>query len=123
MAAGEVDSLQATETWYYFSVVSAVRKVEMATNLNNPKAISDAGERIYQERYKQDYERNYSGRFVAIDIFDGSATLGSTTSEALSKAKQQHPKGVFHLIRVGHAAAFEDGAAYRHVYTDRLPGR
>ena len=102
-------------------MAGVAREVEMATNLNDPKAISDAGERIYHDRYKQDYERQYPGQFVAIDILGGSATLGSTTSEALLRAKQQHPNGVFHLIRVGHAGAFEVGTAYRHVCTDRLP--
>lgn len=93
----------------------------MATNLNDPRAISDAGERIYSENYKQEFERQYPGQFVAIDIISKSATLGGTTSEALLKARTEHPSGVFHLIRVGHAGAFEVGTAYRHVSTDRLP--
>ena len=95
----------------------------MEPNLNDPKAISDAGERIYDERYRQDYERDYPGQFVAVDVLSGNATLGGNSSEALLKARQQYPKGVFHLIRVGHAGAFEVGTAYRHVHTDRLPGR
>jgi hypothetical protein len=99
------------------------REVKMEPNLNDPKAISDAGERIYDERYRQDYERDYPGQFVAVDVLSGNATLGGTSSEALLKARQQYPKGVFHLIRVGHAGAFEVGTAYRHVHTDRLPGR
>ena len=95
----------------------------MELNLNNPKAISGAGEQIYDQRYRQGYERDYPGRFVAVDVLSGNATLGGTSSEALLKARQQYPKGVFHLIRVGHAGAFEVGIAYRHAHTDRLPGQ
>jgi hypothetical protein len=97
------------------------RELEMAPNLNDPRAISEAGERIYNQRYKQDFEANHPGEFVAIDVIGESATLGNTASETLMKAKAQHPTGVFHLIRVGHAGAFEVGTAYRHVHTDRLP--
>src|ERR1039457_4437924 len=99
------------------------REVKMEPNLNDPKAISDAGERIYDERYRQAYESAYPGPFFLVDVLSGNATLGGTSSEALLKARQQYPKGVFHLIRVGHAGAFEVGTAYRHVHTDRLPGR
>ena len=99
------------------------RKYDMAPNLNNPKAISGAGEQIYDQRYRHDYERDYPGQFVAVDVLSGNATRGGTSSEALLKARQQYPKSVFHLIRVGHAGAFEVGTAYRHVHTDRLPGQ
>src|ERR1039457_5987415 len=99
------------------------REVKMEPNLNDPKAISDAVERIYDERYRQGYERDYPGQFVAVDVLSGNATLGGTSSEALLNARQQYPTGVFHVIRVGPAGAFEVGPAYRHVHTDRLPGR
>jgi hypothetical protein len=92
----------------------------MATNLNNPKAISEAGEKIYAAKYKVQYERDYNGKFVAINILDESATLGNSGTEALSKARESYPKGIFHLIRVGHSGAFEVGTSYRHVDTDRL---
>ena len=29
--------------------------------------------------------------------------------ETLTKAQQEHPNGVFHLIRVGHSSTFEGG--------------
>src|ERR1039457_1970306 len=99
------------------------REVKMEPNLNDPKAVSDAGERIYDERYRQDYERDYRGQVVAVDVLSGNATLGGTSSAALLKARHKYPKAVFHLIRVGHAGSFEVGTAYRHVHTDRLPGR
>ena len=92
----------------------------MSTNLNNPKDISAVGEAIYDRLYRSEYEAKHAGAYVAINIVDESSTLGKTASEALSEAKKKHPTGFFHLIRVGHAGAFEVGLAYRHVKSDRL---
>lgn len=89
-------------------------------NLNDPKAISDTGNRIYSAQYKEEYEKKYPDQFVAINVLEGSATLGATMTEALTKAKGLHPEGFFHLIRVGHAGAFEVGWANRHVTSDRV---
>jgi hypothetical protein len=90
---------------------------QMATNFNNPKAISEAGETIYDRLYKTEYEKFHKGKFVAINILDESATVGDTATEALASAKEKYPKGLFHLIRIGHRGAFEVGLAFRHVPT------
>ena len=82
------------------------RANKMSTNFNNPKAISEAGEKIYERLYKANYENLYRGKFVAINVLDDSATIGDTATDALVKAKATHPKGLFHLIRVGHTGAF-----------------
>jgi hypothetical protein len=92
----------------------------MSTNFNNPKAISEAGKKIYERLYQAEYEKSHLGKFVAINILDESATLGDTASEALNSARARYPKGLFHLIRVGHSGAFEVGLAHRHVHADRI---
>jgi hypothetical protein len=91
-----------------------------STNFNDPKAISEAGEKIYERLYKAEYERSYLGKFVAINILDDSATIGNNATEALGSARAKYPKGLFHLIRVGHSGAFEVGLAHRHVSADRI---
>jgi hypothetical protein len=73
---------------------------------SNPQAIADQGERIYTERYKAQFEAEHLGKFVAIDIKTGHATLGNTSDEALENAKKTNPTGLFHLIRVGSPGAF-----------------
>jgi hypothetical protein len=95
----------------------------MAPNLNNPKAISDAGEKIYASCYQAEYESKYPGQFVAINVMDGSATLGRSASETLEAAKREYPTGLFHLIRIGHSGAFEVGLAFKNAYTDWVFGR
>jgi hypothetical protein len=97
-----------------------VSEMSANPNLNDPKVISQLGTRIYEAKYKSEYEKLHIGKFLAINILDESATLGATATEALTMAKQQHPKGFFHLIRIGHSGAFEVGMAYRNVHTDRL---
>ncbi len=95
--------------------------MHMHGNMNNPKDIAERGREIYNLKYRGDYEREHLDRFVAINVRDESATLGNTASEALLLAKETTPSGLFHLIRVGHAGAYEFGLAYGNVVpADRL---
>ena len=90
------------------------------TLLDNPNAISEAGTRIYDAKYRAEYEPKYRDQFVAINILDESATLGATVNEALTQAENLHPDGLFHVIRVGHRTAFHIGVGSRYAETDRL---
>lgn len=92
----------------------------MSTNLNSLSEISERGEEIYNERYRSEYEKQFYGKFVAINVLDLSATVGDTPTQTLANAKRDHPEGMFHLIRVGHLAAFEGGAAHRNVNSGRV---
>jgi len=81
----------------------------MAFCLSNPKAVAEAGERIYGEKYRQKYEKEYLGKFVAIDVTTSSAFIGDTAEQALEKARAMSPNGIFHLILVGSPGAFRVG--------------
>jgi hypothetical protein len=74
--------------------------------ISNPKAAAELGEKIYQERYKEAYEREHPGMFVAINVLTGDAYVSATPEDALDDAHRAAPNGVFHLIQVGHAGAF-----------------
>jgi hypothetical protein len=78
-----------------------------ATRLDNPKAISEAGTQIYNARYRAEYEASYRDYFVAINILDESAALGTTVEESLARAESRHPDGIFHVIWIGHPTAFQ----------------
>lgn len=97
----------------------------MSPNLNftSPKRIAEEAKKIYEAQYRADLEKTHMGDFVAINVLDGSATVASSMMETLEQAKKKNPNGIFHLIRIGYAGAFEVGLAYRNVDTDRLPGR
>ena len=47
-----------------------------AADLTDPGKIAQAAEAIYDERYREEYERTSSGKFVAIDVRDGQAYEG-----------------------------------------------
>ncbi len=92
----------------------------MTPNLTDPRAIADAANKIYEERYKADYEARFPGKYAAINIADQSATVGETSSSTLSQARQNHPGGLFHLIRIGHAGTFDVGFSHRYVHSSRV---
>jgi hypothetical protein len=71
--------------------------------------IAERGEKIYAERYRAELEERARGKFVAIHVGTGEATLGETGEAALRLAREKDPEGFFHLIRVGHQAAFDAG--------------
>ncbi len=74
--------------------------------ISNPKAAADLGEKIYQERYKDAYEREHAGKFVAINVQNADTYIADTPEDALDRAYAESPAGLFHLIQVGHAGAF-----------------
>ena len=79
----------------------------MSTNpISNPKVAAELGEKIYRERYKDEYERDHAGKFVAINVLNQETYIGATPEEVLDRAHTSAPTGIFHLIQVGHAGAF-----------------
>jgi hypothetical protein len=90
--------------------------------LNNPKAIAEAGERLYAERFKADLEANSVGKYAVIDVTAERVTVGETPELAFEEAKKNAPTGVFHLIRIGFPGAFQASYQYRHGTQDWLFG-
>ena len=78
----------------------------MGTPLTNPKAIAEKGEAIYAQKYKEDYEAQYLGKYVAIEVTTETAYVDDSPEGALEKARKEHPDGLSHLIKVGAPGAF-----------------
>lgn len=72
----------------------------------SPQAIAEGGEKIYKEKYQSEYEPDHLGKFLAIDVISKSAFLGNTPEEALDVAESNEPRGLFHLVQIGHKSAF-----------------
>lgn len=66
----------------------------------NIQKIADEGKKIY-EKIKKDYEPDENGKFLAIEIDSRKTYLGSTSLEALEKARSIHPDKVFYVVRIG----------------------
>ena len=76
--------------------------------------VVDKGERIYSEKYKQEFERKYMGQFAVIDVNTGIAYHGEFPELALEEARKQAPGGLFHLIRVGAPGAYRVSYTSHH---------
>lgn len=91
----------------------------MAPPLSNPKAAAELGEKIYQDLYKEQYEQEHQGKFVAIDVTSEKAYLDDAPEKVLESARKASPVGIFHLIKVGFPGAFRVSYS-NHVELDRL---
>ena len=99
----------------FASTQEAGKEAKMASVMafSNPKAIAEAGERIYRERYQQEYEASHKGEFIAIDVGSGQGFLADSPEGALQNARVAHPEGSFHLIKIGSPGVFRVGYAGR----------
>ena len=86
----------------------------MTTSFSNPTDIAERGQKIYEEKYRENYARNNAGQFVAIDVISAKAFLAPHPEEAIRKAQKDSPNGIFHLIKIGFAGA------YRVSYTNNV---
>lgn len=84
--------------------------------LSDPKAVAALGEKIYAEKYRETYERDFLGEFAVIDVTTGAAYHAPTPEDVIRIAREHAPTGVFHMIRVGEPGAF------RVSYTARVAG-
>jgi hypothetical protein len=86
----------------------------------NPEAIAELGERIYADRYKDEYESRYPGWFVAIEVNSGEAYPAEVPEKALELGMAAAPEGLFHLIKVGSSGAFRVHFVPLHGSFERL---
>jgi hypothetical protein len=106
----------------------------MIIPFNNPKAIADAGERIYREKIQLEsgvpsngpprpsFESEHLGEYVVINVVAETVFLGATPEEAFNTARKADENGVFHLIRVGYPGAFQMSYQHGHDTQDWLFG-
>lgn len=66
--------------------------------------IAEEGSRIYG-RIKARYGTKERGKFLAIDIDSQRTYLGTTSAEALARAKKEYPHKVFYVVKIGYDAA------------------
>ena len=73
----------------------------MRVTLDNPKAFSEAGRKIYSEKFQKELEESHHGKFAAINVEHEDVTLGDTLDAAALLAREKYPEGQFYLLRVG----------------------
>ncbi len=77
----------------------------------NLQEIVDRGEKIYEE-IKSQYEPQYNGKFLAIEVESKKIYFGDESIEAMEAAKKEFPDKVFYLVKIGFGVT-ETLAKYR----------
>ena len=78
------------------------------------REIAARGIAIYEEKWEEELLKTSVGKFVAINVRSGDADVADTSEEAIRSAEKKDPNGYFHLIRIGHKAAFAAGWYMSH---------
>lgn len=81
----------------------------MSSTFSDPEATARRGQEIYDRKYRTQYERDFSGQFLAIDVDSEQVYLGANPQEAVKHGKTKAPSAIFHLIRIGSIGAFRVG--------------
>lgn len=77
---------------------------------SNPRDVAKEGERIYAEKYKAEFEKQFSGQFAAIDVISQEAFRAEFPEDAIRRAQDANKGGHLHLIRIGSSSAFQVGS-------------
>lgn len=85
---------------------------ELLKNVDIQK-IAEEGAKIYA-KIKIKYDPKENGKFLAIDIESEKVYLGNTSAEALELARQNHPKKVFYVVKIGYDVAETMAKAFTH---------
>jgi hypothetical protein len=72
-----------------------------------PGKVSQRGEEIYRNQYQREFEANFRGEFVMIDVETEKAYRGATATEAYENARRQSAEGPFYLLKVGEPGAYK----------------
>jgi len=75
----------------------------------NPQAIAEIGEKIYNEKYRDEYERTHIGKFVAISLNSENLYIGDNPVDAYKTAQEAEPTSFFHLIKIGSEGVYKVG--------------
>ena len=69
---------------------------------SNPAAqeIIDLGEEIYTRQYKEEYELEHAGKYVAVDVDSEAAYTADSPEAALRDARASTPEGRFHVMLI-----------------------
>ena len=71
--------------------------------------VTEAGEQIYRERYKSQYEANHFGKYLAIDVVTGEATLADEAVDAMEQTHNSNPDHMLYLLKIGYRGVFRAG--------------
>jgi hypothetical protein len=106
----------STVVWCYPTIVlkSNVIPIERHQSrgwsvTKTPNSIAEKGEAIYREKFQEEYERKYPGKFLAIDVTTATPYVADTPEKAVEQLLQANPRAYYHVIRVGSPGVYRVG--------------
>ncbi len=78
--------------------------------LSDLDPVAEAGEQIYLQRYKSQYEANHWGKYLAIDVVTGEATLADEAVDAMERAHNVSPDHMLYLVKIGSRGVYNLGS-------------
>jgi len=74
--------------------------------VGSPEQLAEKGYAIYKQKYRQEYEQLYAGKFVAIDLSTEKAYVADTPEGAVELLHKENPQSLFYVIKLGTQEAF-----------------
>ncbi len=75
----------------------------------SPTRLAELGEKLYEERFKDEFAPEHTGEILAIEVESRTAYLGKSALEALMAAKAAHEHGFFHVVKIGGSGVYKMG--------------
>src|ERR1035437_2727943 len=88
--------------------------LDRATYLELAERVGRLGHEIYERKFREEFEKNYHGKYVAIDVDTEQAFIGDTSEGASKNARQVNPKAIPLILGVGFDASIR--LPYRAMY-------
>ena len=85
----------------------------MKSALPTAEEIVSRGQRIYDDRLRQELELEHHGKIAVINIETGEYELDSQHRVAAERAHARWPGGLFYAVRIGYPALGHIGAKLR----------
>lgn len=75
----------------------------------SPTQLAKIGEKLYEERFKNEYTPEHTGEILAIEVASETAYLGKSALQALLAGQAAQHDGTFHLVRIGGPGVYHMG--------------
>jgi len=84
----------------------------MVAKQDNPDAIGERAQRLYEEKIRSVVEPMHNGEFLVLDVEAGDYEVDADRRRALERAEAKHPGGLFYILRIGYPAAVHLGGRF-----------
>jgi hypothetical protein len=76
-----------------------------------PNSIAEKGEALYREKFQDEYEAKYPGKYLAIDVNSALPYVADTPEKAVEALLEANPNAYYHVVRIGASGVYRVGYA------------